>query len=39
MQVSHHSSFVSKIDNHHQRDQDEFFQDKHHCQLTHLDQR
>ncbi len=25
MQVSRHLSFVSRIDNHHQRDQDEFF--------------
>ncbi len=39
MQVSHHLSLVFKIDNHHQRDQDELFQDKHHCQLTHFDQR
>jgi len=39
MQVSHHLSLVSKIDNHHWRNQDEFFQDKHYCQLTHLDQR
>ncbi len=38
MQVSRHLSLVSRIDNHHQKDQDEFFQDKHHCQLIHLDQ-
>ncbi len=38
MQVSRHLSFVSRIDNHHQRDQDELVNNDVYLRRIHLDQ-